>query len=59
MTEPKKQIERSQAIQRELWTLGGFVALVLGLCLQFGVGVAMITGGGLIFAAGMYGILKR
>lgn len=57
--EQVKALLRKQARQRELVTLGGFVALVAGLWLGWGLAVALVSGGGMVFAAGMYGILRK
>lgn len=50
---------KAEARQRELFTLGGFVAFVAGLWLGWGLAIALVTGGGIVFAVGIYGFLRR
>lgn len=59
MTESRELRQSKQQKQRELATLGGFVAMVVGLWIGWGLAVALVIGGGLWFAAGMYGIMRK
>lgn len=54
----KAQLVR-ESRQRGLFTLGGFGALVAGLWLGWGLAIALVIGGGLVFVAGLYGMLRK
>lgn len=44
--------------QRELFTLAGFAFFEAGVCGLFGPCVAMVIGGGIVFALGIYGLSR-
>lgn len=49
---------KAESKQRGLYTLCGFAALVAGLWIGWGIAVALVAGGGIVFATGLYGMLR-
>ena len=58
MTEPQTVKQKRDARQREVFTFVGFGALLTGLWLGWGLALALVVGGSLVFGFGMFGILR-